>query len=439
MNPNDAGGWNRLGLIALRQHAFCRAQRYLRRAIGCAPGMLEAHVNLGLVLTYQGQFDEAVQILQSMAGAYPRHPALPTNIGLAYMLGGRPQQALPYLRQAVALAPDDARLSFNLACALLALGQWEEGWQWYETRLKMPALVSEPRAMPMWRGESLENKRLLLSAEQGFGDTLQFMRYVPVLAKRGAQIYLSVPPPLVRLARTLEGVHEVITPACSALALDLHCPLPSVPQRLGVRVEEVAGRNHRYLRPEQTDIDTWGARLNTRAGKKLRVGLVWHGSARGDSHDVDLILTDKRRSLSLAQFAPLATVAGVMFVSLQKRTSSDAPEAGAEMFGANWFDPMEEMKDFSDTAAVIDHLDLVISVDTAVAHLAGALNRPVWLLSRLDGCWRWLLEREDSVWYGSMRVFRQQKYGDWTALIERIAAMLKAWVRESSLRTRTKS
>jgi hypothetical protein len=258
---------------------------------------------------------------------------------------------------------------------------------------------------------------LLLHAEQGLGDTLQFIRYAPLVAARGIRTIIEVPQPLVRLVRAMAvpdaRVVESGTPLPPA---DLRCPLLNLPLLFDTRLETIPAAIP-YLTPDAAAVAHWRARLAGEA--RFKVGLVWAGSRRTD---VAAALIDGRRSMRLDQMAPLAACAGVRFYNLQK--GEPAGQLAAPPPGLDLIDPMDEMVDFADTAALIANLDLVISVDTSVAHLAGALGTPVWLLNRYDTCWRWLLNRDDSPWYPSLRQFRQPAPGDWDGVMANVRQAL---------------
>ncbi len=435
LNPTYAFAWNSLGLLHLQECELGQAVRCFEQAIEADPAMFEAEVNLSLALMHQGRLEVAIDKALHAHAQAPTQPAALTNAALAHMLAGNPDAAIHYLRRAVGLDPRDAQLSFNLAVGLLLVGEWEEGWQHYESRLQTPALKPESLPVPIWTGQSLENKRILLTAEQGFGDSLQFVRYVSPLVEMGAQVWLRMPSPLMRIARSVTGVCGVTGELVPDTPIDYFCPLPSVPQRVGTRPDTIPLSNIPYLYPDPIDVDKWARRLAPFAGRRFRVGLIWHGSSRRDSNDVNLILTDARRSMSLSEFEPLALIPNTVFVSLQKPDRPELSEKIPAAFVGKWFDAMHEVSDFADTAALIHNLDLVITVDTAVAHLAGALNKPVWMLNRLDSCWRWLLGRDDGVWYGSMRQFRQVRYGEWAPVVRRVAVALDELVQRQVVPT----
>jgi len=283
---------------------------------------------------------------------------------------------------------------------------------------------------PMWKGEALHGQRILLHAEQGFGDALQFIRYAPLVAERGGQVVVECQPGLKTLLTSIAEIAQIIDQGETLPAFDLHCPLMSLPLAFGSRVETIPAAIP-YLRADAARMARWRERLdqekawpstvNPPPGGSLKVGLVWAGKER--PHQITLRPVNARRSMSLSQFAPLADVPGVVFVSLQK--GGPAAQARTPPEGMRLVDWTDELEDFADTAALIECLDLVISVDTAVAHLAGALGKPVWLLNRFDTCWRWFAEREDSPWYPAMRLFRQPRYMEWEPVIASVRKQLE--------------
>jgi hypothetical protein len=265
--------------------------------------------------------------------------------------------------------------------------------------------------------EDLAGKRLFVHWEQGFGDTLQFCRYALAVRARGARVILSVQDPLVRLLRGLDPGIEVIGGAETPQSFDYHCPLMSLPLAVGTTLETIPARTP-YLSAAPARTAAWSTRLTAVTG--LKVGLVWAGDPR--PHDPASSAIDRRRSIALERLAPLLAEPGVSFFSLQKGSpAGQLADIPAELRPLAC---MDEAGDFADTAALISNLDLVITVDTAVAHLAGALGKPVWILSRFAGCWRWLLERDDSPWYPTARLFRQAEPGDWGPVIAKVATRL---------------
>jgi len=303
--------------------------------------------------------------------------------------------------------------------ALLARGDYPAGWHEHEWRWQTPrlqgSLPTSPK--PLWRGEPAAGKTLLVLCEQGLGDTLQFCRYAPLAAAAGLRVIVATQAPLVRLLKTLPGVDQLISLGDRIPAFDLFCPMMSLPLALDTTLETVPA-NMPYLRADPQLQAHWQTRLGVRPDKVKRVGLIWAGNPRRDSQNKLLWLTDQRRSIDPIHLAPLFDLPNLEFYSLQKDGTPPPPEF-------KLIDFMPEMQDFADTAALIANLDLVISVDTSSAHLAGALNKPIWLLDRFDPCWRWLTGRVDSPWYPALHIYRQNNPGDWRGVISDVSRDLK--------------
>ncbi len=329
---------------------------------------------------------------------------------------GRLDELVACYRRAIALQPRYADGHFNLAQALLAAGRLAEAWGEYEWRWHTVQMAAQRRsfAAPLWMGEAGNGQRLLVHAEQGLGDVLQFCRYLPLLATRGFSVIFEVPRPLARLCAGLAGVTEIVVQGEPLPSVDLQIPLMSLPGRFATTLETVPAAVP-YLAADPAAAALWRGRLDGLGGG-LRVGLAWAGNPSLDLPSRAAM--DRRRSLDPARLAPLWSVPGIRPVSLQK----GGPVLPA---GLPAFDAMGEMRDFADTAALVAGLDLVIAVDSAVAHLAGALGRPVWLLDRSDPCWRWLLGRQDSPWYPSLTIYRQGEPGDWNGVLEAVVRDLR--------------
>ena len=390
----------------------------------------EAHLHLGNVLGDLGEFAAAANAYRRALGLSPGDAAATSNLGISLYGMGLLAESLAQHRAAVALDPESAGFRYNLAVALLAAGEFEEGWPAYESRLRLgigqlgfPVRgdIAFDVPGPRWSGEPLAGRTIFLYGEQGLGDTLQFVRYAPVVAERGGRVAIGVPPQLLRLVRRMPCVAEAVPTGGGLPDFDTHCPLLSLPLVLGTTLETIPASTP-YLAPDPRDVETWRKRL-PRDHRARRVGLVWSGNPRPDMPWAACV--DRRRSIPLRHFAPLGGIPGVQYVSLQKGPPAAELDAASPVLPI--FDPMDAVEDFADTAALLAHIDLVITVDTSVAHLAGALAKPVWMLSRFDGCWRWLRDRSDSPWYPSMRIYRQPRPGDWDSVIETVAADLRAW------------
>jgi Flp pilus assembly protein TadD len=410
--PEFAEAAINLALLVAAAGRWEEAEQCCRRALALAPQAALVHASLGLALAGLDRFAEAEAALCEAQRLKPDDPAVHLHLGGALNLQNRPgEAALSYCR-AIALDPDSAAAHLNLALSLLGSGEFEEGWREYEWRWHSENGPRRPTA-PLWKGEPLAGKRILLYAEQGFGDAIHFMRYAPLVRDRGGRVVLEVGAELLRLAGTLDGPESIVVAGGPEPLCDFASPLLSLPLRFGTTLATIPARVP-YLAADPDDAARWRARLAPLPG--LRVGLVWAGNP-----DLGAAL-DRRRSIPLGHFAPLAGLKGLSLVSLQKGEA--ARQAALPPKGLVLHDWTQELADFADTAALVAALDLVVGVDTAVVHLAGALGKPVWVLSRFDADWRWLLDREDSPWYPSLRLFRQKRPGDWAEIIDKVAAAL---------------
>ncbi|HEY3328122.1 MAG TPA: tetratricopeptide repeat protein [Novimethylophilus sp.] len=428
LQPQYAEALGNLGAVVRRQGQLPQAEIYLRKALQCNPHYAEALSNLGAVLLDQGQPEEAEASLRAAIEVRPAYASAYSNLGNVLMIQRRIAEAEAAYSKAVELSPEFPDARWNRSLAYLLAGDFANGWREYEWRLKRPDTrrLYPDFPQPEWQGEALDGRRILLYAEQGLGDTLQFIRFVPLVAARGGRVVVRCQAALVRLLRNMPGVDSVIAEGDSLPVFDVQCALLSLPCKLGLDHVQKIPADVPYLGAEPYLANLWGNKLI--AGDHLKVGLVWAGAPR--KNDLDAHLIDRRRSIALAALERLLAVPGVDFYSLQKGGSK--PESAA--YRGKMIDLMDEVTDFADTAALVSHLDLIISVDTAVAHLAGAMGKPVWLLSRFDGCWRWLLERDDSPWYPSMRLFRQQQPGDWMPVIGKVTAALQAMLADQAHR-----
>jgi tetratricopeptide (TPR) repeat protein len=388
----------------------------LVRALSLAPDHVEALVERANVAHDRFDHDGALAAYDQALRHRPDDLAALVNRGATLHAMGRPADALATWRRAHSVQPDNPDVVFNIGLCLLQMGDWPEGWQAHEARLRRPPwLDALPGfAAPQWDGQAdLAGRRLLLVGEQGLGDTIQFSRYARLAAARGATVILGVDPRLRRLMTSLEGVTQVVSPGDPDPAYDLFCPLMSLPARLGLTLSDAA-MPAPYLQADPADVVRWRHRLDGLPGRK--VGLVWAGDPR--TGNLSLTRLDHRRSVSLDRLAPLLAVPDVTFVSLQKGAAS------AQAAGWNIEDWAADLHDFADTAALIEALDLVITVDTSVAHAAGALGRPVWVLNRFDRCWRWMMDRTDTPWYPTMRLFTQSRPGVWEGMVAEVAVAL---------------
>jgi Flp pilus assembly protein TadD len=453
LDPDDADALHLLGLVADQTGRPAEAAERIGQAIRLKRDRPHYHHNLALALRNLGRLDEAEAACRQALALKPDYPLAHSTLGMTLRAAGRLEEAAAAYRAALRLQPifpealnnlgnvlcqsgdyADGETQFraalaqpgspavrreaqyNLAQLLLLTGRLEEGWRHYEVRAEVNRAVRTDLIGPVWDGRPTGDRTLLLYGEQGLGDTLQFCRFAPIAAAAGSRVVLQVQRPLLALLGTLPGLAGITALGDPLPAYHGHAALMSVPRLFGTGLATIPGKP--YLAADPARAEQWRRRLAGLPG--LRVGLVWAGGLRPDRPWA--LAVDRRRSTSLAQMAPLAAVPGVSFLSLQK--DQPAAQAAHPPPGLVLHDFTAELKDFTDTAALIEALDLVISVDTAVAHLAGALGRRVWLLNRFDTCWRWLLDRNDSPWYPSLRQFRQPRPGDWASVMDEVRSAL---------------
>jgi Flp pilus assembly protein TadD len=425
LKPDHHLAMNNLGVVRFLQNDLDGAETLHRNALAVQSGFPEALGNLGMVRRLKGDLEGAISLCQEALALRSDYPEALNNLGNALKDARRLHEAVATYEDALRLKPEDADFHLNLSMAMLTLGRFEEGWREYRWRWKSQQLspAFKDFSKPEWQGEAGEGRVLLIHSEQGFGDTLQFCRYAPLARERGFRVLIGVQRPLVRLIQSLDGVEKVVADDDPLPRFDLHCPMMSLPFALRTTVETIpAGLP--YLSACPADVNRWGERMAALEDGALRVGLVWAGSLRNRSPD--LIATDRNRSIAPETLAPLMETQGVRFFSLQK----DRPRVPDALHIIDW---MADCRDFADTAALIMNLDLVIGVDTAVVHLAGALGKPFWLLNRFNSCWRWLDERDDSPWYpGTLRIFRQKEMGNWKEVLARVRDALSEMVAKAS-------
>jgi tetratricopeptide (TPR) repeat protein len=388
-----------------------------RQAIAINPNHLEAINNLACTLQQLGHLDQALQLLLQARAAHPNKARVHTNLGNVLAEANQWQAAIQCYDQALAIDADFSDARFNRSLAYLMGGDFDRGWPEYESRWLCEKFPSPLRytQRPLWRGQPLDGKRILIHAEQGLGDTLQFVRYIPMVAQRGGQVILQVQTPLHRLLQNTPGASQVIAHDLTPDEFDLQCPLWSLPLAFGTTLSSIPAITP-GLTIDPAQCLQWRQRLNSirRESDRKIVGLVWSGNAN--------FLHNHRRSTQLQKFAPLADAQGITFVSLQKGPA--AAQATAPPPGLRLIDWTSELNDFADTAALISLLDLVVTTDTGVAHLAALMGKPTWILLMYSPDFRWLLDREDCPWYPSATLFRQPAPGDWESPIRRIAELI---------------
>ncbi len=406
--------YNRAGVLKATKHPELALGAY-EKAIAIKSDYPEAHANRGAVLHELERWDEALASYELALALRPDFAE--AHCQRAYTFGalGRYLEALADYNRAVALRPDFPEARWNRSMTMLLLGDYANGWVDYEWRWRNPAKsLTQQRlfTQPLWLGEEpIAGKRLLVHCEQGLGDTLQFCRFAKSVADRGATVFLEVQPPLATLLQRLDGVSQVIVAGGPLPDFDYHCPVMSLPLALKTTLDTIPGASG-YLSSDPAKVSRWRSRLGERT--RLRVGLVWSGNPRQ--------VNDHKRSFRLARWIEQLP-RDFQYVCLQKDIRPEDRETLAATPWISTYD--EELGDFDNTGALCECLDVVISVCTSIAHLSGGLGRPTWVLLPFDADWRWLHARDDSPWYQSVRLYRQQVIGDWDGVFARVAADLR--------------
>jgi hypothetical protein len=401
--------------IAARRGEWDECLRLASRALRLRPGHAEVLANRGTALRMLNRFDEALADYDGALAASPRSPEALNNRGVALAAMNRHAEAIAAYTRALELKPDYHRARYNRALSRLVTGDFAEGWADHEARWHGSDVSIRERvfAAPRWSGrEDLRGKAILLHSEQGLGDGIQFSRYARLVHERGARVVLEAYPPLKGLLAQLPYVDEAVALGGALPAFDYHAPLVSLPLAFETRLASIPPQAPAIEAPPAY-LDKWRALVGEARGP--RAGLAWSGSTT--------LRNDHNRSIALARFAGIRAVPAAFFaVQKEIREGDRAPLAGSppvRQFG-------DELVDFRDTAALVSLMDVVITVDTSIAHLAGAMGKPVWILLPFSPDWRWLLGRDDSPWYPSARLFRQPAPGDWDSVLERVRGELEA-------------
>lgn len=453
--PQNADALHYLGLIANQVGKTEDSLRLVAQSIEIDPGNPAYHVNLAVILQGLRRYPEAMEHCRRAIALRAEFAEGHANLGALYSSAGDPQAGIGPLRRALELDPANLKARYNLAEALaktadfaesksefekvlaadpahaqahfglslvrLREGDFARGLEGYEWRWKTgdPSIPQRRFTSPMWDGSDLAGKTILLYCEQGYGDAIQFVRYVPMVAARGGRVILECLPGIEPLMRSVGGVDQVVTFGQPLPEHDLRCPILSLPRVFGTMMQTIP-TSVPYLSVPAELIEKWRQRLSAEspAACGLKVGLAWFGNPRQ--------INNADRSIPPELLAPLREVPGVTFYRLQKymQTGPQAPPQPA-LPPLPLRDFTLDFTDFADTAALMANLDLVISTDTSIPHLAGALAKPVWLLTSFVPDWRWFLQRPDSPWYPTMRLFRQKRHREWQPVIEEVARHLK--------------
>lgn len=419
LDPNSADLHNNLGVALAACDRPQEAETEYREALRLNPKLVSAHSNLGNTLRALDRVDEAEQSLREALRLKPDYAEAHNNLGIVLVQMGRPKEAMSHYEEAIRLRPDYPEARLNRSLSWLAEGDFDRGWAEYEWRWKIRHIKPPPATVPRWDGSPLDGRALMIASEQGLGDTINFVRYAPLVKARGGVVYVDCQEPLAGLLSSCPGIDRVVPRGTALPPHDFWAPLLSLPGLLGVP-PNAATAPIPYLQPDPARVEFW--RKEFEPTDDLRVGIAWQGSKvhRGD----------RLRSVRLTRFAPLAAIPGVRLFSLQKGAGSEqladpeAAEMGVVDLGAR------TAADMGDVAALMTSLDLLITVDTALAHVAGALGVPIWVAVATPSDWRWLQNREDTLWYPTMRLFRQSRRGDWDAVFGRLAVALAGLVRE---------
>ncbi|MEO6434959.1 MAG: tetratricopeptide repeat protein [Tepidisphaeraceae bacterium] len=414
--PDHPGPWTQLGEVLWRAQDYDQAIVAARRAVALAPNNPPTLILLGNTLQTLAEFEEAAEVYRKVKTLAPDNFDAHSNLALTVLKMGEATQSLELYDQVLQRWPTSADARANRSLAMLTLGDFERGWEEYEARWSS-TLVAEIKVnnQPRWNRADPAGRTILLTTEQGLGDVIQFVRYAKLIADRGGKVIVACAADLKPVVATVPGVSAVVSPSEFFPRFDVFAPVASLPRIFHTTLETIPAHVP-YITADAQRVAAWRDRLADDAN--VKVGLVWAGTPRH--------LNDRARSCRLADFAPLAAVAGVTFYSLQKGPpAAQASEAPAGMRIVSLGD---DLRDFADTAALLQCLDLLISVDTSVVHLAGALARPVWTLLARGPDWRWMLDRSDSPWYPTMRLFRQPRLRDWPAVMSAVANDLAAFV-----------
>jgi len=418
ISPEHPAALHYLGVVLYQRNRLDAALPLLDRAVALAPQEPEFHNNRGLALAAAQRDIEAIAAHREALALKPDHAGAWNNLGLALQASGDVSGAIDAFRSGLRIAPEFTQLHWNLALALLLKGDYAHGWPEYEWRLKTPELQPylRPYSGPRWSGDEAAGRTVLLTAEQGLGDTLQNLRFAQAVADRGARVIVAVQEPLRRLAATAPGISAAYATNEALPPYDAHISLMSLPGVLGATLATVAVAVP-YLRADATRLRDAAAQIQREAGSALKVGVAWSG-APGNT-------ANARRSLPLAVLGPLLEMPGIRWFSLKWQAE---PPAASDAEYAARLAALSIRNDFDGLTALVSGLDLVISVDTSLAHLAGALGKPVWVLLPHVADWRWMLGRDDSLWYPTARLFRQRTPGDWSDPLGDVEAALRLLV-----------
>jgi Tfp pilus assembly protein PilF len=409
--PNHVEARNNLGVALQAIGRIEQAEACFRESIRQRPGFADAYSNLGNVLQDRGMIDEAIDCYHQAIQLKPDYLDAHNNLGNAFRAKRQSAEALKWYEEALRKSPNHSQVRVSRALLWLQLGQFKQGFAEYEWRLQCKEYAIPAFSQPMWDGSPLDGRAILIYGDHGMGDTLQFIRYAPQVKARGGRVIATVREPLARIIASCPGVESVIPEGAPLPEYAVYIPAMSLPRVFGTTLESIPAQVP-YLTADPALIERWGEQIGRDA--RFRIGIAWQGNPS--------YARDRQRSFPLTLFEPIARLDGVRLYSLQKDSGTEQIAAASSRFAVT--DLGSRLTDFMDTAAVMMNLDLVISPDTSIVHLAGALGVPVWVALPFESDWRWLLDRDDSPWYPTMRLFRQTRAGDWGDVFRRITEAL---------------
>ncbi|MCP4268491.1 MAG: tetratricopeptide repeat protein [Candidatus Brocadiaceae bacterium] len=411
LKPDHATAYNNLGTVLKEQGKPEEAVKCYNKSIILKPDYAMAHCNSGNLLKELGRFEEAEASCRRAISLQPDYADAHNNLGSTLQKRGKFDEAIISYNRSIKLSPDSISARINKSVALLLTENFEEGWPEYEWRLHTKNCIPRAFKQPRWDGSTLNGKSILVHVEQGFGDTIQFVRYLPMVQAKSGHVIFECQKELVSLLKNCNGIDRIVEISSNPdVNFDTHIPLLSLPGIFGTNIDSIPS-GIPYITVDPTLEEHWRKKIS--GNNNFKIGITWAGRPT---------YKDRFRSCSLADFAPLAAIHGITFYSLQKGPASREVLNPPERMKIINLD--NELKDFADTAAVMQNLDLVISTDTAVVHLAGALGKPIWTLLHSAPDWRWFLNREESPWYPGMRLFKQAKHNDWTEVFEQVERRL---------------
>jgi tetratricopeptide (TPR) repeat protein len=418
INPKNAEAHHNRGMALEKKGDFQGALISYRYAIEYKPDSAESYNNTGNVLRELGLLNSAIEHFEKAIFLKPNYPEAFNNLGWTKYCMQEYAQSIEHYESALSLDPNLHSARFNLSLSNLMLGDYVNGWGNYEARLKISKYQTPKVTGLQWDGKaSLANKTILVYAEQGLGDTLQFCRYIALLNKLNAKVIFQVQPELIELFKNQTWIANYLSPGAVLPHLDYNIPLMSLPKAFGTTLDTIPNLSP-YISPDEHKVSYWANKLSSFRGSK--VGIVWHGGFR--KSQPELWGVNQRRNVPLQELAGI-NLNEVNFFSLQVGDGQYH-----EWPNNNFYDYTSEFANFSDTAALIANLDLVISVDTSTAHLAAAMGKPIWILNRFDNCWRWMSNKKDSAWYPSASLYRQAKPSDWQPVIQDIYSDLREFI-----------